>query len=156
MTDLFQQSFALFSEDKKHRLVLGRIWDQSKPGAMVIGLNPSTADGQDDDPTIGFVKRILNHNGYGSLHMLNLFTYITPKPAELIKDNMPMQAVNLWREYYCDNTIIFAWGGFKNLHGRDIMAQREFPNAFCFGQNKDESPRHPMFLSPNTPIVKFN
>lgn len=35
---------AKFSEDRNYRYALWRIWDESKPMVMFIGLNPSTAN----------------------------------------------------------------------------------------------------------------
>ena len=49
---------AIFSECRKYRYALCRIWDDSKPYAMFIGLNPSTADETEDDPTI---RRCINY-----------------------------------------------------------------------------------------------
>ena len=43
---------AKFSACRKYRYALWRNWDESKPSAMIIGLNPSTADENENDPTI--------------------------------------------------------------------------------------------------------
>ena len=43
---------AVLSEDRKYRYLLSRNWDDTKPTALFIGLNPSTADEKEDDPTI--------------------------------------------------------------------------------------------------------
>jgi hypothetical protein len=43
---------AKFSACRKYRYALWRTWDESKPSAMIIGLNPSTADENENDPTI--------------------------------------------------------------------------------------------------------
>lgn len=149
------KSFATFSEDKKHRFVLCRQWSE-KPCAMVIGLNPSTADDKDDDPTIGFVTRILDHNGYGGLFMVNLFTMITPYPKELILDEDHEKAISIWRgaDIYSD-VVIFAWGRFKIPYGRDETAKRMFKDALCFGHLKNGEPRHPMYLKNNTVLVNY-
>lgn len=57
-------STATFSPDRLHRYTLWREWGGLTPTgkgfAMIIGLNPSTADETEDDPTIrrciGFAK----------------------------------------------------------------------------------------------------
>ena len=41
---------AKFSACRKYRYALWRNWDESKPYAMIIGLNPSTADENENDP----------------------------------------------------------------------------------------------------------
>ncbi|PHM62792.1 DUF1643 domain-containing protein [Xenorhabdus ishibashii] len=40
------------SEDGLYRYDLWRVWDESKPNVMFIGLNPSTADHEINDNTI--------------------------------------------------------------------------------------------------------
>ena len=48
---------AHFSDCGKYRYYLMRQWSDL-PMAMVVGLNPSTADAEDDDPTISALKRL--------------------------------------------------------------------------------------------------
>lgn len=43
---------AILSVDRKYRYILSRTWDETKPTVVFIGLNPSTADEETDDPTI--------------------------------------------------------------------------------------------------------
>lgn len=38
------KSKAIFSDDKKHRLLLRREWDNEKKTAMIVMINPNTAD----------------------------------------------------------------------------------------------------------------
>ena len=38
------KSKAIFSDDKEHRLLLRKEWNNEKPSAMVIMINPNTAD----------------------------------------------------------------------------------------------------------------
>jgi hypothetical protein len=44
-------------ESRKYRYTLTRVWDETKDKVMFIGLNPSTADEIEDDPTI---RRCIN------------------------------------------------------------------------------------------------
>jgi len=46
------QTAAALSPCRKYRFALWRIWDETRPYALVIGLNPSTTDEKKDDPTI--------------------------------------------------------------------------------------------------------
>jgi len=76
-------SWADLSPDGFYRYSLGRRWTPGEKLLVVIGLNPSTADATQDDPTIrrcvGFAKRW----GFGGLLMLNLFAYRATDPEEL-------------------------------------------------------------------------
>lgn len=156
----YTTSYAVFSDDRKHRLMLCRTWDPSRPAAMVIGLNPSTADEHEDDPTIGFVRRVLDSNGYGSLYMVNLFTMVTPHPEELEHPSKCRYdqafCIDVWKHTLAKNptptTVVFAWGQFKTF-GRDQVAVKELGQfAQCFGKNKNGSPRHGMYLKPTTKL----
>ena len=66
-----EESGAEFSEDRKYRFCLFRIWDRNLPLVMFIGLNPSTANETDSDPTIRSCGRIAKANGYGGFYMMN-------------------------------------------------------------------------------------
>lgn len=138
---------AIFSDDKAFRFVLWRVWDIKKPAMMLIGLNPSTANEKTDDPTIRRIKGLAKSNGYGSFYMTNLFPFVTPYPRVLqtAKEQLPendsiLQQVSL----FCD-TIVFCWGNFET-YGRGKEVTKMFPNAWYFGQNKNGSPKHPLYL----------
>lgn len=64
---------AEFSECRKYRYVLWRRWDWKGYGnqVMFIGLNPSTADETEDDPTIRRCIRFAKDWGYSGLLMMN-------------------------------------------------------------------------------------
>ncbi|MBA7590572.1 hypothetical protein ES708_32699 [subsurface metagenome] len=106
---------ALFSDCRKYRFVLWRIWDKNKPIVMFIGLNPSTANENTNDPTIKRVMRFASDWGYGGIYMLNLFTYVTACPEELHKAEDPVFMSDWYLEIYAQkvNKIIFAWGSFQ-------------------------------------------
>lgn len=77
------KSDAELSKCRTYRYALWRTWDESKPFAMFVGLNPSTADELEDDPTI---RRCINFSklwGYGGLCMVNLFAYRATDPTAL-------------------------------------------------------------------------
>lgn len=137
---------AEFSDCGKYRYWLSRIWDAEKPNAMCIGLNPSTANGIDDDRTITNLTELLKSLGYGGLYMLNLFAFISTDPDKLrecpdpIKDNdLYLKAVS----GQCKD-IIFAWGAFKQAEYRAQKVSKMFPDALCFGKSAKGKPIHPL------------
>lgn len=156
--DLFGGSNgAIFSEDKKYRYVLWRIWDKNKPLIMFIGLNPSTANEYIDDPTIRRIKTFTKIWEYGGFYMLNLFTYITVYPEELIKCNNPLKLANWYLEIYvkkCEK-IVFAWGSFQEAKNRaeEIINRLK---GYALKINKDGMPAHPLYIPTNTKLIKFN
>ena len=123
---------------------------------MIIGLNPSTANENTDDPTIRRLKSIMRYNGFGGFYMLNLFTYITAYSSELIKyENRSVFADGYLRKYSdkCEK-IIFAWGNFKEAEerGREVMNMFD---GYVFGLNKNGSPKHPLYLKTETKLIEY-
>ena len=150
---------AQFSECGKYRYALWRIWDRTKPLVMFIGLNPSTANETEADKTIESVIRISRFNGYGGFYMMNLWPYIATKP-ELLKIDARSSANN----YYgiCETAkecqdVVFAWGNFKIVKDkkRDLELFNMFQNAKCIGQNKNGSPKHPLYQREQTTIINY-
>lgn len=150
--DQLQKPFgAEFSDCRKYRYSLWRIWSPAKPKAMCIGLNPSTANANTNDNTINILIKVLSKLGYGGFYMMNCFAYITSDPKQLKHDPMTDQWNNNMLTTIaskCD-TIIFAYGTFKIIveTGRHSELKEMFPNAMCFGVNKNGTPFHPRALS---------
>jgi hypothetical protein len=78
--DLFDEAGAAFSEDRRHRYELWRIWDRKVRKMVVIGLNPSTADETKNDPTIRRCINFAQRERCGGLVMLNLFGFRATDP----------------------------------------------------------------------------
>jgi len=139
---------AKFSTCGNYRYVLTRAWNDSKPFAMCIGLNPSTANHETNDPTIRQLIDRLDYLEYGGFHMCNLFGLISSKPNKLfeVPDN---QGENMqWLEHIALQVkdIIFCWGSFKGIDYRAKRVIELFPNAKCFGLTKNGHPIHPMAM----------
>lgn len=117
------ESGAKFSECRKYRFVLYRIWDKSKPFIMFVGLNPSTANETKDDATIRRVKSMAASWGYGGVYMMNCFPFISTNPDDL-KVCDKLEENDLWLKtisFKCKE-IVFAWGSFDIVveKSRDI------------------------------------
>lgn len=139
---------AEFSTCGKYRYLLYRIWDASLPKAMCIGLNPSTADAMEDDPTISHLRNILQHAGYGGLYMTNVFALISPNPEDLRACPDPVKDNDLWlfaTRAKCRD-VIYCWGNFPMAAYRAKVITRLFPDGMCFGKSKSGAPFHPMAL----------
>lgn len=70
---------AYFSEDKKHRYLLRKEWDKNKKKAVVIMINPSTAQEIVTDHTTMFVINNLSKLDYGSVDIVNMFSKVGTK-----------------------------------------------------------------------------
>lgn len=150
--DLFGDSNgAEFSECGKYRYKLWRIWDEDKPLIMCIGLNPSTANADKNDPTIRILRKFLSKLGYGGFYMCNLYAIISSKPEILLTKDLDLQKDNEFHlgstAIKCSDNVLFCWGGFKEIQPDRIeYIKRRFPNALSFGKTANGAPLHPMAL----------
>ncbi len=156
MNNLFDKNGADFSKDLQYRYALWRIWDESKPLIMFIGLNPSTANQVDDDPTIRRVKRFAQDWGYGGVYMANLFAFVTPYPVELKLVRDPIGDNDMYLDIIskkCDK-IIFAWGNFKEATERAEKVASMF-NGDALMLNQNGTPRHPLYVKADVVPVPY-
>lgn len=140
-----------FSNCGMYRYKLWRIWNDELPKVMCIGLNPSTANGDTNDATINILIRVFSKLGYGGFYMMNCWPYITSDPKLLKHNPMSDEWNNNLMTVVASECVdvVFAWGAFKIIKesGRDDELKEMFPNAKCFGVNKDGSPFHPRALT---------
>lgn len=151
-------SGAHFSACGKYRFALWRIWDETRPMIMFIGLNPSTANGSTDDPTIRRVVRFAKDWGAGGVYMMNLFTLVTPNPKDLLAHPDPAFGNDGWLDKISDlcNGVIFAWGNFKEAKSKAEEVIAKFPDAYCLKKNKNGTPIHPLYVKADIVPVRFN
>jgi hypothetical protein len=158
--DLFgNDNGAIFSDDRKYRYAIWRIWDKEKPLVMFIGLNPSKANESESDNTITKVKKIASHNGFGGFYMMNCWAYISTDPKLLMHsplsdewNNNMLTAISA----KCKE-VVFAWGNFKIIRdkGRDLELIKMFPNAKALHINNNGSPKHPLYCKDETILIPF-
>ncbi len=156
--ELYNTDGAQLNDDRSHRFALWRVWDPNKPMIMFIGLNPSTANESQDDPTIRRVKKFAADWGYGGVFMLNLFTFVTAYPDELpISSYNDLMADELLRFYAkrCDK-VIFAWGSFKEARERAKTVIKMFPEAYALHINANGSPKHPLYVRGNVKPIFYH
>jgi hypothetical protein len=139
---------AEFSECRLYRYKLWRIWDKSLPLVMCIGLNQSTANSEKTDPTITNLIKMLKLLGYGGFYMMNLFAWISSKPADLLTCENPIgENDDKLKEVseLCSDVIV-CWGNFKQANERINQVLPNYPNAKCFGVTKSGKPFHPLAM----------
>src|ERR1041384_6480044 len=149
---------AIFSPCRKWRYVLWRVWDWRLKLLLSISLNPSKADEFRPDNTV--VTKMMSYAklwGYGGLIKANLYGWRATKPAEMIKQgvNAIGEENDYWlREIYrvlgpAGRDIIglqvASWGA-KDFLNRGPLIKEMIPNLYHLGLNKDQSPKHPLYL----------
>lgn len=144
-----EKAGAIFSECMRYRYQLFRVWDRARPLAMCVGLNPSTANGATDDPTIKKLRRILAHQGYGGFYMTNLYALISSVPDKLYSVPDPLGENDTHLKAVADLTtdVFLCWGSFKGLEVRiksilKIVAGKPLK---CFGKSSKGIPIHPAY-----------
>lgn len=137
-----------------YRYTLTRTWESRPRVCAFIGLNPSTADATQDDPTIrkciGFAKKW----GYGGIVMLNLYAWRATKPADLFKAQSEgkdvvgpensLQYLLAYLRYFDCSRVIAAWG--KNGGGYGIRVKAHVHGLMYLRLNGDGSPAHPLYI----------
>lgn len=156
-------SGAIFSADRKDRYALWRIWDRTLPRVCFIGLNPSTANEVDPDPTIKSVGRIARHNGYGGVVMMNCFPIVSSNPeilkettGNIFENERYLKMVYSPFAFNCPQ-VVFAWGNFKEvkMHGMDRIMTLIFPCAMALAINKNGTPKHPLYCKTETEFIHW-
>ena len=152
-------SGANFSKDLRYRYLLWRKWNVDLPMINFIGLNPSTANATDDDPTMRRCISFAKEWGYGGFYMTNLFAYRTPYPTDLLKAKNPVGKENdkwIKKIYKKVDKVVLAWGTKGNFLGRDNQILNKVQDkAFCLGYTKEGFPRHPLYVKSGTTLKKF-
>lgn len=145
---------AVFSDCEKYRYRLWRIWDESKPKACFVMLNPSTADENQLDPTLTRCKKRAETLGYGGMEIVNIFALRSTYPKALKVDDPGGDIHNSVQIYLAAKEsaiVICGWGshGKLNKRGEHIVDQlkKRFPGVVHYLKlNSDGSPAHPLYL----------
>jgi hypothetical protein len=140
---------ARLSRCHSYRYSLWRSWNRGSGTVVFIGLNPSTADHAQDDPTIRRCVRFAKDWGYESMTIVNLFAYRATIPEDMKTAQDPVGPRN---DYWLKKTVksadlaVACWGNHGSFLARDKTILRSFANLHCIGQNKSLQPAHPLYL----------
>jgi hypothetical protein len=157
---------AVISTCGLYRLRLDRTIAAEGLSTVVLGVNPSKADGLVDDPTIvkvtGFGRRL----GWRRYTMGNKFAFRATDVSELKRAADPIG--ELCDDYLEDmirnaDVVVAAWGPLaklpRQLRGRwrDVAAIADHfgKQLKCWGVAQDGQPRHPLMLAYDTPLIDW-
>ena len=149
---------AKISSDAQYRYTLSRIWDDSKPLVLFVGLNPSTADQCNDDRTVNRCMAFASLWGYGGILLGNLFAYRSKDPMNLYKATDPVGPEN--DEYLKQmatkaSLVVGVWGNLGVYMERSKTVRELLPQMKCLRQNKTGEPAHPLYLPGNLVPIDF-
>lgn len=157
-------SDAIFSNDERYRYSLRRTWDLSLPTCTFIMLNPSTATEEVEDPTVRRTQFYARREGFGSVHVLNIFAFRARWPEDMARQDDPVgpanQLLRLLTIYDDPGKIICAWGNNGRLRGRSREVSRELAisvyseRCFSIGElTLVGEPKHPLYLRSDAPLL---
>ena len=153
-----------FSKDRVYRYLLWRYWDRSKHTVGFIGLNPSTADEQTDDPTVRRCINFAKRWGAGGMLIMNLFGFRATDPKEMMNHSSPVGPKN--DEVIIENVkkckyVVCAWGnGGDHLYRATEVLKLLIDEGFesklkCFSVTNKRQPRHPLYVKGDDPISQL-
>lgn len=162
---------AEISECGRYRYSLIRRWGEADgPHALFIMLNPSTADAEQDDPTIrrciGFAKAW----GMHGLCVVNLFAHraTNPKDLEASTGDVVGPGNDRWivasaqAATFSGGPVVVAWGAsLPGDLGRPVafgvvrMLRHHGIEMQCLGRTKLGYPRHPLYVKGDTELEPF-
>jgi hypothetical protein len=167
--DLHVDRAAVLSGDGAYRYWLHRRLGLFGTGWCVfVMLNPSTADADNDDPTIRRCMSFAERWGCSGLAVVNLFAFRATKPDDMKRAADPVGLEN--HSYVlkaCElatmdpgGHVVCAWG----VHGRFAEQDRTVmgwieasgARAECLGFTQDYAPRHPLYVPGATQPVLFD
>ncbi len=151
------KSKALFSDDGLHRFLLRKEWDNQKKSAMIIMINPNTANTVNMDLTTVLTINNLNKLGFGSVSIVNLYSRIMEKLSLRFnsdEDLLESDTDRIIEQYAAmSDAIIIAWGCVGNNSQRVRERQLELLELLKNHANKlykiGEKGFHPL-----TPAVR--
>lgn len=152
-----------FSSCRKYRYTLEHRWDEMMPrrAIMWIGLNPSTADENQLDNTLRFIRGFSTVWGFNCFVMTNIFAWRDTKPADMKRAADPVGPENdqhLLRVARECEVRVAAWGGHGSHLGRSAQVRallRDF-DLQCIGKVKSGEPFHPLYRPFELPLVPFS
>jgi hypothetical protein len=146
-------AYATFDETGDHRLMLARIWDRKKPVLVWVMLNPSTADGMTDDPTIRRVVSFSKKFGYGGAYVANLYSYCATNSRQLVTVDVLEHDLNALALSMVQEDVVLAYGaqGTKLMKKKPSMlyytlTQLTDINMYSLDVTNDGSPKHPLYV----------
>lgn len=146
-------SGARFSACRRWRTLLWRRWDEAKPAANFLMLNPSTADETVLDPTCARARDYTARWGYGALLVTNVFAWRATNPDEMKAALDPVGKGNdgaILRAARKSAIVVCAWGNHGAHLERSQAVLRLLRNAgvalHALRLNANGEPAHPLYL----------
>jgi hypothetical protein len=149
-------SCASISEDGVYRWELRRRWATDGEVLLWVMLNPSTADGKRDDPTIRRCVDFSRRWGFAGLIIANLFSLRAKHPSEIGRHASPVgeKTDETLRAASIEAQVtVAAWGAYAAAQKRSSVVVNLLESELvCLGQTRTGAPRHPLYVRKDTTL----
>jgi hypothetical protein len=144
---------ARFSRCRKWRYLLWRRWDEGKPVANFLMLNPSTADEVKLDPSCTRARVYAERWGFGALVVTNLFGWRATDPDDMKAVRDPVGRGNdvaIVAAARAAGVVVCAWGNHglhrsRSQHVVAVLKKAGVP-LHVLRVNGCGEPAHPLYL----------
>lgn len=154
---------ASFSDCETFRYTLQRRWNQHSFSLPIIMLNPSTATEQELDPTIRRCIAFAKREGFGGVHVNNLFAFRSPSPAAMKSATDPVgpgnrEALDETLDWATKNglPILCGWGAHGSFLNQALYLRMRATavraNLVCLGKTGSGEPKHPLYIRADQPF----
>lgn len=140
---------ANFSRCRQYRYALWRQWADGDDFVLIVGLNPSTADHRQDDPTIRRCIGFARDWGYSGLCVANLFAWRATYPEDLKAATDPVGPANdrwLRKLLQQADVAVAAWGNDGQFLDRSTTVRAMTEHWQILRMNRSGEPAHPLYL----------
>jgi len=157
---------ASFSADGRYRRLMRRWLGEAFPERymLFIGMNPSTADGTVNDPTCAREWTFAQREGFDAMVKANVGDYRATHPKMLLEPGVEASSpenLPAIREAAAGAGVVVVCHGKLNKAlapaGEALIAALKADGValWCFGVNGDGSPKHPLYLRGDTPLIPY-
>jgi len=123
----------------------------------VVGLNPSVLkDGK--NATVSILMQIALREGFDSLFITNVYSYISPDPKKLKTCKKPLLEGNddwIEKMAFACKKVLCIWG--NNPSDKRILEVMPIikPKSYAIGFTKSGRPRHVLHTRKDAPLIRF-
>lgn len=147
---------AAISDCGAYRYELARRWGPGSSACFVM-LNPSTADGLRDDPTIRKCVGFARMWECDAIRVVNLFAFRATDPGALRAAGYPVGPENdgaIGRALSATTVVVAAWGAHAPADRAALVLARltKHWTVWCLGRTAGGQPRHPLMVPYSRPL----
>jgi hypothetical protein len=155
-----RRNAAHFSECGRYRYLLTREFG-GESTCLFVMLNPSTADAEQNDPTIRRCISFAQRESFGRLEVVNLYGFRSASPSVLFATDDPVGDGNdreIMAALARADSVIVAWGNHAKddrvAEVQELIGESSKLTAH-FGKTLQNQPKHPLYLRSDAELITY-